>query len=161
MNQPEMMTTSARLARMLKLAQDGDESIYERVTLAQQVMADKRWVSETFLSDAEALEHLSNKYFNQLSGWITCGQLLAILDEFPDEQTWKAHRYNLRAMLDLLNDQREPATKTKEETAASSKGPSKEELRKENIDLKLLVANLRAEVAELKVELVRASLQPA
>jgi hypothetical protein len=139
------MTTSENLARLMQLRDQANDSLFERLHAAKEVLADREWVNTHFLSDAEAKEHLRDIYFPQIAGMLSPAQLFELIERFPDRKVWEQYKFNLRVMLDLLKPEREPRI--------ASSGPTKSELRDRVAELEVENAKLRAELAEVKADL--------
>lgn len=99
--------TSQLLADLKRLAGESRENILARIKAAKQVLSDLNWVSDTYGgSDIKARDALQDEFFLELNGVFTLGTLIAIYDSFPDESTWKEHRYNLQTMRALWEESR-------------------------------------------------------
>lgn len=151
--------TNKLLARMQELAAQDNKSLYERTCLAKEVMDDIEWIAANHNgSESAAIEYLTYMYFPHHVGNYTVGQLLEILEYYPEEKDWEKHGFHLREMYDKIPQEKKERRK--------ADGPSKSQLREENHQLKLevaqlkaLVAQLRAQIAELRAELAKHALE--
>jgi len=134
-------TTTKKLAALKQLCDVTGENLFERLKLADEVLSDREWVNISFISEAAARDHLAERYFPDIFGLVTTGELFQLIKAFPLKSNWEEHKYHVKAMLATIkDDSRQGRRKTEE--------PTKSELREKVSELELELANVRLALAE-------------
>lgn len=144
------MNTTQKLARLKSLNRDDLENFFERLKLAAEVMQDHEWIAATFDGDdLKAMDYLAANAFSLVSGIYTVGELVATYKAFPHKLQWDEYGCDLHAMVGLWRETRkQPATgEPKERINWRQKY---EEMKEENIQLRLEIADLRVLLAEMR-----------
>lgn len=95
--------TQRALGKMQQLAGQAGHLYCRRLRQAITVLDDDCWVASRFSGDKiAAVNYLQDRYFADLSGYITLQKLLRVYQGLP-ETAWQEYRYNIRA-LELLYD---------------------------------------------------------
>lgn len=118
------MTTSAKLAELKKLAGEAGKSIYRRLGLVRDIMADGEYVIAHYGNEAKALETLEADCFGDLCGARSLSELLAMLADFPAEEKWKQSKWNLSRLLAEWDDMRDQRRRD-EQNANARKSPER------------------------------------
>ena len=95
------LTSAAQaLEQLSRMAGQAGELCYRRVALAAQLLADKEWLaSDLFGGDKEAArQYLEERYFSDLCGAMTLGQLVLIYRSHSDIETWRQEGWNLQKL---------------------------------------------------------------
>lgn len=95
----EADSTAARLAQLRELGHQAGELLYDRVTLAGEVLADSAWVDVQGGYD-RALDTLQDGYFPDLKGTseFTLDHLLVLLEEFPAKEQWRERKWSVKKL---------------------------------------------------------------
>lgn len=101
-------TTAQALTQLKELAGKAGKSIYDRLGLVQQILGDHAYVAQHFGDESKALETLEADCFGDLCGARSLSELLQIRLAFPEEATWKLHRWNLTRLLAEWDDRPKP-----------------------------------------------------
>lgn len=99
--------TKDKITKLREMAGKAGSSVLERLTLVESLLKDADYLALYGDDLAKAEASASNEFFPDLDGWVGLGRLVDVVRRFPDEGTWKEYRYNLRAMVDLFDQQRD------------------------------------------------------
>ncbi len=88
------------LARLKSLAEQAGKNVFDRAAVAAQLLADRRWIADTFHGDqGAARDCLQEDYFGDLCGTVTLGQILHIYRKLPAKGQWEDLKFNLMKLL--------------------------------------------------------------
>lgn len=91
-----MTRTTEYLKQLHRLAQKAGEAIYDRVFMAQQVLADDVWLREHHKGRYDlGVSALEGTCFPELSAAFSLDRLLTLLGAFPDREFWREKKWNL------------------------------------------------------------------
>lgn len=140
--------TTQKLARLKQLNRDDLQNWFERLRLAAEVMEDHEWIAASFDgSDVKAMDYLATNAFALVSGIYTVGELIATYKKFPQRAQWDEYSCDLHTMVGLWRDSRKAPLEPKDRTNWRKRC---EELQEENVQLRLQLADLRVEIAEMR-----------
>lgn len=92
------MTGKQLFLQLVDLRDEAGAVHYQRVAMAQQLLADKEWVTDRTGGGGDedkALDRLEAECFGDLCGLISLPQLLEIYHHMPDIRQWQKHKFNL------------------------------------------------------------------
>lgn len=99
-------TTSELIAKLKTMATKAGESLFERATMAAKVLADREWIAAECGGDYDrAHELIELECFPDMSGY-GLSKLLALIETFPDVETWRRHKFNLNRLWIERSDKR-------------------------------------------------------
>jgi len=101
-----MTATAAKVAKLKDLAGKAGQSIYERLGIVQEVLADKEYVAAHYGDESKALETLEADVFGDLCGSRSLTELLEVRKAFPSAEQWKQHKWNLSRLLAEWDERR-------------------------------------------------------
>ena len=93
------MNASQTYTRLISLRDQGGQNILERIQLAMKLLGDKSWVEDISGGggdESSAMDRIKEAAFGDCA--LTLVQLMDLVREVPDAKTWRANKYNLRAM---------------------------------------------------------------
>lgn len=161
------MTSNDAYLKLLSLRNAAGSNLYERLKLADRLLADREWVSAPDCGGGDigtAVDRLEADCFGDVVGILNLPQLGEILHHFPEEKDWKRLKYNVIKLYDATRAARQPArapsrpsspTSAGERTPAAAGAATAQPT--EFTRQMGLLQQLRAEVAELRRQLAQAS----
>ena len=153
--------TKKLLRELGTLSERADLNTYRRVQIAATVVEDMEWVAEEHGGDqAKAKAWLQTQYFEQLCGWLPLGTMIEIYREFPDEEQWRQHRHNLKAMHLLWLKRRQERTGSKPPKRKTAKLAELQATQAELQAAKAEAQGLRAKAEQLTEALAKAPVPP-
>lgn len=111
-------STATMVSRLKELAGKAGQSVYERLGMVQEILADKEYVAAHYGTESKALETLEADCFGDLCGARSLTELLAVRREYPDEAQWKKHKWNLSRLLaewDMRRDEEKRAEREEDD----------------------------------------------
>lgn len=118
------------LAKLDSLAGLAGERLYERLTLARDLLNDHGWVHAADGGGGDeykALKRLETRFFGEICGpeW-SLAQMLEVLHEQPDISVWKKHHFNLRMIWSDIRakNRPEPTAPKRNQTPRGLTAPS-------------------------------------
>lgn len=99
-----MTTTSQKHAELKKLGKQARETIYDMLRLTTEILADHEYVDQ-FGGEVGLRDLLEAEEYVHFGGDPSLTAMLRAYRANPDEATWKEYRYNIRAMIELANEQ--------------------------------------------------------
>ena len=152
------MSTTKKRAELKRLAATAQQSIYDMLKLASEILADKNYVDQ-FGGEAAVIEEMEAKEFAHFGGNPALATMLATYRKIPDQATWKEYHCNVVAMIELANP-REPrsagerigwkARAVELEAEVASLTAMKQEQSKTIAELRARADELAAELGELR-----------
>jgi hypothetical protein len=136
-------TTSQKHAELKRLGKQSQYNIYEMLRLTQQILDDHEYVDQ-FGGEGPLLEMLEKDEFAHFGGNPALATMLRAYRANPDRELWEKYRYNIRAMIDLA----EPEKEKRESTRTNWKAEA-EKLREDLARLTAENAALREQVEDL------------
>ncbi len=146
--------TKKAFLRLKELRDQVQRSVYERISLAQQIMTDHDWIIEIHCGDdVRAREAVQNEYFPDLCKLISLETLLNILKEFPTEEEWKENHYDLGLMKALYEERHkvEKPKQTRESVTLQEYRDALDRIQR----LEGTIKSQRAKIRELEGEIER------
>jgi hypothetical protein len=106
--------TRQNFIRLKELRDQAGNTLFERLRLATACLQDDDFVAEIHRGDIfRAQDAIAGEFFPDMIGpsvaKIDFAKMLSIYREFPEEQFWKDHKYNLIAMEILYDEKRKQA----------------------------------------------------
>jgi hypothetical protein len=141
-----MSTTNQLLAKLRTLATKAGESIYERVVLAETILADDAWVAREHKGDLDRAERfLEADCFPELCKAFGLDKLLVLRQHYHSLDEWRARKFNLVLLWADLQSARKKRQEAGKPTAPRETATFKE-LKATN--QRLEQANLRLRTAD-------------
>ena len=95
------MDSSRIYVKLVALRNQSGSLLYQRLTLAAKLLSDREWVGSKEGGGGDegvALDRLETECFADVCGAMSLPEMLGIIAAVPEEETWKANKYNLRRM---------------------------------------------------------------
>lgn len=92
------MKTKEKAVTLRNLANAAGANIYTRCQLASEILSDHEYIADVYGDEGKARDAIEAECFADLRGFVSLGELVLIYRDFPDEGTWRSHRYDLAAM---------------------------------------------------------------
>lgn len=150
------MNSNELFAKLVKLRNESGEALYARLCLAKTLLEDREWVEAPQHGGGDlsrAMDRLEAECFADICGALSLPQMLEILREVPQQKTWKASKYNLRAMYAEMQARRSPTPTTPRQP--TTKGDQYEQLKLRVQELMEENKQLRKDKKELQARLDR------
>jgi hypothetical protein len=91
-------TPNAKLRRLRELAGQSGPNIYERVSIAAELLANADFVQDRFGGDmGKAIDQLQDGYFADIGGLLQLPVLIELYEQFK-ESRWREWRYDLKRL---------------------------------------------------------------
>lgn len=92
----EKKTTAELLAKLKGMASKAGEALFERASMAVDVLSDPQWVADNFGGNTEkARRMIADECFPDLSMANCYDRLLTLREKFTDISVWRQHKFNL------------------------------------------------------------------
>jgi hypothetical protein len=155
-----------RLLRLAELEHSSGLTLYERASLASELIDDRAWVAARHGDDeGQAYDWLATKYFRDLADWLSVEQLVTLYRKYPREK-WEECHYNAKRLLAEWLEQSRPRPAAADPAAPRATRAQLEEKEREVKELQAAVrrtqdqgrewldeaAKLRGRVRELEME---------
>lgn len=154
------VTINETFAELIELRNQTGKVLFHRINLAKVLLQDHEWVESPSGGGGDesiAIDRLEEECFGD------CGyslpQILEILEEVPQERTWKANKYNLRRMYAEMKERKTiPIRESREKVVEKENQPSPEQrvadkLRVELGDKDSTITNLKQQLMEARQEI--------
>jgi hypothetical protein len=161
MNMKEI-SSATKLARLSELLNKAGELLFERITLASELMKDADWIAEGFNGNQDrAANMLEKKFLGDLCGAIQFWRLIALRDRFKTIEEWREKDFNL-TVLSAIYDKETKKNKNKREINRVTLKEYEELLKKvANLEHQLKTETKLREQAEAKLEVERKRVETA
>lgn len=139
-------------AWLLNKRNEVGSTLYQRLVKALQLLGERDWVHDPSGGGGDegtAIDRLESDCFGDVCGALSLPQMFEVLRAVPEEKTWKAHKYNLRAMWFEMQERRQTKAKpkqTKQQTEQDARDRVIAKLREENQLLRERVHTLEQQV---------------
>ena len=152
--QDQELTTTQKIAVLKRMGTDTKASMYKRVQLAFQILADVDWLEVAHKGQTtRAMDFLYREGFPYVSE-LTMGQLVEIYRKWPSEADWRDRDYNVSVMWEEIRRTQKPSSKRGDVMSWKTKAEELQviidQLRNENAILKTQVASVAGELKGLK-----------
>jgi hypothetical protein len=108
------VSPATKLARLGELLNKAGELLFERLTLARELIQDKDWIAESFTGNLDrAADLLEKQYLGDLCGAVQFWRLMALRDRFKTLDDWRKHHFNI-TKLSAIYDKEKPKRQPRE-----------------------------------------------
>lgn len=100
-------SAATKLARLTELLDQAGELLFERITLAAELIRDTDWIAEGFSGNVDrAANTLEKRYLGDLCGAVQFWRLIALRERFPTIEQWRAKHFNITALSAIFDKEK-------------------------------------------------------